>query len=119
ERVPERLDHLGVERLTGRDEVPHATEVVALERRELRLEPVLRRRLAQDGDAQPGDELEALLRVEAALVQHDRGARAPRAEQHVPDRLRPAGRGRAPDEVARARAEPALGLHALGEAVAV
>ena len=44
---------------------------------------------------------------------------APRAEQDVPDRLRPARAGGAPDDVVRRRVEPALGLRALGPRVAV
>src|SRR5439155_13378111 len=48
-----------------------------------------------------------------------RGAGRPGAEQHVPDRLRPARARGAPDEVARPRRKPALGLPALGPRVAV
>src|SRR5207248_381748 len=85
----------------------------------LRHEPVLGRRLAEHADAEPLDQLEALGWIEPALVEDDRGAGRPRAEQHVPDRLRPTRARGAPDEVARPRREPALCLPALGPGVAV
>ena len=91
----------------------------ALEAVELRHQPVLGRRLAEDRRAELADQAEPLGRVERALVEDGRRALAPRAEQHVPDRLRPAGAGRAPDEVVRLRVEPALGLRALRPRVPV
>ena len=64
-------------------------------------------------------ELEALGGVEARVVQQRGGAADPRRDEDVARRLRPAARGRAPDEVAGARVEPVLGLHALAGQVAL
>lgn len=119
ERVAERLDHLRVQRLARGDHVAQPGEAEAVESVELRHQPVLGRGLAEHGDAELGDQVEPLLGLERALVEHDRGAGVPWPEQHVPDRLRPAGRRRAPDEVAGPGRQPALCLHPLREAVAV
>ena len=90
-----------------------------LEAVELRHQPVLGRRLAENRRAELADQPEPLGRVERPLVEDGRRAPAPRAEQDVPDRLRPARAGGAPDDVVRARVEPALGLRALGPRVPV
>jgi hypothetical protein len=99
--------------------VPHAGEVVGLESSELGHEPVLGRGLADDVDAQLLDHPEPLGGVECALVEDDRRAAAPRAEEDVPERLRPPRARRAPDEVARAAVDPLSSLVALCPGVAV
>ena len=99
--------------------MPHPGQVVPLEAVELRHQAVLGRRLAEDGRARLADQAEPLLRVEAARVEHGRRALAPWPEQDVPDRLRPAGAGRAPDDVVGPRVEPALRLRTLGPRVPV
>ena len=81
--------------------------------------PVLGRRLAEDVDAERLGQVEPLGRVEAALVDRRRGAGQPGREEDVAGRLRPARGGRAPDQLAGARAEPVLGLGALAGQVAV
>ncbi len=86
---------------------------------QLRFEPVFRRRLAEHGHAEIADHIHAVRRIEAAFVQHDRRAAGPRPEQHVPERLRPAGAGRAPDEIVRFAIEPELRLHLLRIRVSV
>ena len=53
------------------------------------------------------------------VVDDRRGAGQPGGEEDVAGRLRPARRGRAPDQLARARAEPVLGLRPLAGQVAV
>ena len=63
--------------------------------------------------------VEPLLGVEAGVVQERRGAHQPGRDEHVAGRLRPAGGGGAPREVAVARAEPVLGLDALAGQVAL
>ena len=119
ERVLEPLDHLGVERLARGDGVAEPGQVRPCEAVELREHPVLGRRLAEDGDAELLEERETLLRLERALVEDDLGAVRPRPEEDVPDRLRPAGAGRAPDDVVLVRVEPVARLHALRPRVGV
>ena len=113
ERVLEARDHLRVQRLAGRDRVAEPREVHRTQGVELREHPILGRRLAEHRDAESLQEREPLLRVERPLVQHDLGAVRPRAEEHVPDRLRPARSGGAPDDVALVGVEPVRGLRAL------
>ena len=64
-------------------------------------------------------EVEPLRRVEAAVVDDRGGAGQPGGEEDVAGRLRPAGRGRAPGELAGPRAEPVGRLDRLAEQVAV
>ena len=84
-------------------------------------EPVFLRRLAQDRDAESLQEIETLLGVEGALVDHDLGAAPPRAEEEVPAGLRTVRPRGAPDEVAGPCLEPVLGRNPLrpGRAVGV
>ena len=110
ERVLEALDHLGVERLAGGDRVTEPREVRGGQAVELREQPVLGRRLAEHCHAEPLHQAKPILRIEGALVQHDLRAARPGADQHVPDRLRPAGPGGAPDDVLLVGVEPVLGL---------
>ena len=89
------------------------------ERRALGDHAVLGRRHAEDVDALGVEDLQALGRVEAGVVQQRRGAADPRCDEHVARGLRPAARGRAPDEVAGAGIEPVLGLKPLAGKVAL
>ena len=73
-------------------------------------QPVLGGRLAEHGDSESLEQVEALLYIEAAVMESDLGAAGPRAEEHVPDRLRRARAGGAPDQVTAARVEPVFGL---------
>ncbi len=81
--------------------------------------PVLGRRLAEDVHPLALDQLQALGRVEAAVVDHRRRAAEPRSDEHVARRLRPPRRRRAPDELARLGPQPVLGLGSLAGQVAV
>ena len=120
--LAERRDHLGVERLAGRDHPPQRGQRAQLG--PLGQHPVLGRRLAEDVDARALDQLEPLGGIEAAVV--DARAAAPHqpgGDEDVAGRLRPAGRRRAPGELARRAApnqcsawtpltgEVALGVH--------
>ena len=113
ERVLEAGDDLRVERLAGRDGMAKSREVGLAQRVELGEQPVLGRRLAEHGDTEALDQRQPLLGVEPAVVDHDFGAVRPRPEEHVPDRLRPAGPGGAPDDVALVRVEPVRRLRPL------
>ena len=84
---------------------------------ELRFDAIFRWGLAQHGDPEIADQVHALFGHEAAVVQDDARTARPRSEQHVPQRLRPAGSGRTPDEVGRAAIEPARSLRVLRKRV--
>ena len=81
--------------------------------------PVLGRRLAEDVDPLALDQLQALGGIEAGVVDHRRGPAEPRSDEDVARRLRPAGRRRAPDELALPGPEPVLGLGPLAGQVAL
>jgi len=111
-----RLDRRGLQRLAGGDRGAQP-----LERREVgapQHHAVLRRRHAEDVDAEVADEVGALLRVEARVVQDGGRAAQPSGDERVARRLRPARGGRAPHAVAGARVEPVLGLQPLAGEVA-
>ena len=118
-RVLEPRDHLRVERLPRRHRMSELGQMRRREAVELREHPVLGRRLAEHGDAEPVEKRESLLRIERTLVDDDLGALRPWPEQHVPDRLRPAGAGRAPDDIVLLRIEPLRRLHPLRPGVRV
>ena len=86
-------------------------EVGLAQRVELGEQPVLGRRLAEHRDTEALDQRQPLLGVEPAVVDHDFGAVRPRPEEHVPDRLCPAGPGggtrRCRPRARRASASPA------------
>jgi hypothetical protein len=115
--VAEERDHLGVERLPGRDQPPEPVD--RARRPPLREHPVLGRRLAQQADVLALDELPALGRIEPTVDHHRRRPHQPRRDEDVPRRLRPARRRRAPREAARLGAEPVLGLEPLPLEVAL
>ena len=116
-RVVPGAQHARVERLARRHQPAQARR--AARRGPLGDHAVLRRRHAQDGDALARDEVEPLVRVEARVVQERGGAAQPRGDERVARRLRPAGRRRAPDQIARPRVEPVLGLQLLAREVAL
>jgi hypothetical protein len=119
EHVLEPLDDLGVQRLPGRDGVPEPRQVRLRKRVELRHHAVLRRCLAEHRHAEAVEQREPLLRVEDAFVDDHLGPVRPRAEEDVPDRLRPARAGRAPHDVLLVRVEPVARLGALRPGVRV
>src|SRR4051794_22568033 len=110
-------DDLRVERLAGRHGMAERGEGAQLGA--LGDGAPFGRRHAQHVHSLPLDDREALLRVEARVVQECRGAAQPWCNEHVPGRLRPTARGGAPGEVAWPGAEPVLGLHALARQVAL
>ena len=117
DRVAPQADDLGVERLAGGDGVSQRGKLAQLGA--LRHRAVLGGRHAEHVHPLALGHLEPLLRIEAGVVQERRGAHEPRGDEHVARRLRPPGGGGAPREVAIARAEPVLRLHALAGQVAL
>ena len=85
-----RLGHTGIERATHRHGSAQPVELTVLDGVLDHL-AVFVGSLPQHRDAEPVDEVEALLRVEACAVDHDRGPGGPWHEQSVPDRRRRAG----------------------------
>ena len=65
------------------------------------------------------EQLQPLVGIEARVVQQRRRAAQPRRDEHVAGRLGPAGRGRAPHEVAGAGVEPVARLQHLAGQVAL
>ena len=116
-RLVPGVQDLRVERLAGGDQALEGGERV--QRRALGDHAVLRRRHAEDVDLLGVDDLQSLVRVEAGIVQERRGAPDPGRDERVAGRLRPAGGGRAPDELVRLRRQPVLGLEALAGQVAL
>ena len=115
EREPESLlecnEELGVKGVAGNDRVPDAAEIVmgvggALNQRHALLDA-----LAQDRDAEPSEEVEALLDVERPVVDHGLCTTRPRSEERIPDHQGRACVSRAPDEIAGARVKPMFCLH--------
>ena len=115
--APEVPNHLRVERLPGRDQAPQRADPAQLG--PLGEHPVFGRRLAEDVDALALDQLEALGRVEAGVVDQRRRPPQPWSDEDVASRLRPAGGRGAPGEVALLGADPVLGLKALAGQVAL
>ena len=106
--VADLLDHLGVERLTGRD----ALADLHLHRGQIGLDqhPPDRRRCAEGGHAVRLQDLQHLLGVEArVVVEEDGRARVPRGEDVAPRVLRPAGGGDVEVDVAGLEADPVHG----------
>ena len=116
-RLAEGGDGLGLQRLAGGDHAAQGGE--RAQRGALGQHPVLGRRLAEHVDAERLGQVEPLGGVEAPGVDRRRGAGQPGGEEDVAGRLRPARRGRTPDQLAGARGEPVLGLGALPVQVAV
>ncbi len=116
-RLAEGGDRIGLQRLAGGDHAAQGGE--RAQRGALGQHPVLGRRLAEHVDAERLRHVEPLGGVEAPGVDRRRGAGQPGGEEDVAGRLRPARRGRAPDQLAGARGEPVLGLGALPVQVAV
>src|SRR5215212_3458731 len=115
--LPPGAERLGVEGLAGGHEAAQA-----LDRSRLRPagdDAVLGGRHAEHSYTLGSEKAEPLVRVEAAVVQQRRRAAQPGRDEHVSGRLGPAAGGRAPGELAGARAEPVLGLHALAGQVAL
>ena len=122
EGILERAHRFLVGLLAHRDRVPESPGLDGAGGRDcISEEPVFVGRLAQDRDAEPLQQIESLLGVEGAFVDHDLGAASPRAEEEVPAGLRAVRACGAPDEVAGACLEPVLGGNPLrpGRAVGV
>ena len=117
-RLAPGRDHLGVERLAGGDHPPQRRRSAAARARfaSTRYSVGAWQRTLTPSRSISSSRSSG---VEAAVDDHRRGAAEPRGEEDVARRLRPAGRGRAPDEVAVAGAEPVLGLGALPGQVAL
>jgi hypothetical protein len=109
--------HLGIQRLARGDQRAQPRERAQL--RAARDHAVLGRSHAQDLDPLALEQLEALLGIEAPIVQERAGPAQPGRDERVARGLRPAARRRAPHELARPRVEPVLGLHALARQVAL
>ncbi len=102
------LDHLGVERFAGRHAAPQRREAVARQVL-LHQHPVDRRRRAEGRDRVLRQQIEHLGRVEGAgrrLVDEERRAHGPGAEERGPGGLGPAGVGGVPVQVVLAQVEP-------------
>ena len=110
-------EHLRVQRLAGRHQRAQARE--RAKRGALGDHAVLGRRHAQHGDALAREQLQALVGVEPRVVQQRRRAAQPGGDEDIAGGLRPAARGRAPDELPGRGREPALGLEALPVEVAL
>ena len=106
QRILESRDDLGIERLADRDGVAEPGQMRELQLLELGEHPVLRRSLGEDRDTEPLQEGEPLLGIERSVVHHDLRPVRPRAEERVPDPLRPPRLRGAPDDVALVRVEP-------------
>ena len=106
QRILESRDDLGIERLADRDGVAEPRQMRELQLLELGEHPVLRRSLGEDRDPEPLQEGEPLLGIERSVVHHDLRPVRPRAEERVPDPLRPPRLRGAPDDVALVRVEP-------------
>ncbi len=117
----EHRDDVRLEVVTRGDEPAETAGLEALEvpTRQLGEGAVLGGRLAEDGHAEAVEEVELLLGVERALVQHELRATGPWAEQAGPDGLGRTGVRGAPDCVATRGVEPVLRLHAGREGRAV
>ena len=116
-RLAPRAEHLRIERLARGHhpaQVGHRAQAGALGDH-----AVLGRRHAEHVHALALEQLEALVRVEARVMQERRGSTQPRRDEHVAGRLRPAaGRG-APDQLPRAGGHPMACLEALTVEVAL
>ena len=121
-QAPALLEHgddLWIEEVPGRDETAEPRRAEALELGVRRKGGVLGWRLAEDARPEPEHQIEPLVGVELAFMQHDLGATRPRPDDGVPHRERRGGVARTPDGVAAADVEPVLGLDASGERRAV
>ena len=98
--------YLRIEEVAGRHEPPEAGRAEALELGMFRERAILGGRLAEDARPEPEEEVEPLVRVERALLEHDLGAARPRADHRIPHRERGRRVGGAPDGVASAGVEP-------------
>ncbi len=112
-----QIHDLGVQRLAGGHGVAQGGQFAQLGA--LGHHAVLRRGHAQDGDLLALDQVQPLGGVEAGVVQQRGRSAQPRRDERIARRLRPAAGGGAPRQLARARAEPVLGLHLLAGQVAL
>ena len=115
--LPPGVQHLGVERL-ARGHHP-AQALQRSQGRALGDHAVLGRRHAQQVHALFREQLQALGRVEARVVQQCARTREPGRDEHVARALAPARGGRAPHQLAGLCAQPMVGLQALPVEVAL
>ena len=80
-RLLPRAEHLGVQRLAGRHQPAQRGQ--GAQARALGDHPVLGRRHAEDRHPLALEQLEALVRVEARVVEQRGGAHQPRRDEHV------------------------------------
>ena len=102
-----RIRHVRIDRASNRHCPSEPVELAVLDRLVNEL-PILVGTLTQHRDAEPLDELEALLWIEVGIVNDGRGPGCPRDEETVPEPRRRSGLRRTPDQVVRADVEPVL-----------